>query len=49
MILGKIHDPHKYDNDPELLARDQNTCIAWAVGVGTIITIIYFTIGGGST
>jgi hypothetical protein len=46
MIVGKIHDPHKYDNDPEGLARDQKICITWAVGVGAIITtILYFTVG----
>jgi len=45
---AETHDPHKYDNNPEMLLRDQKICIIWAVGAFAIITIIYFIITGGS-
>jgi len=46
--VTNTRDPNYYDKNPDALAADQRLCAIVILAVGTIFTILYFTIGGGS-
>jgi hypothetical protein len=48
MIGSTPRDPNYYSKNPELLDGDRKVCAFVMLTLGTIVTILYFTIGGGS-